>query len=285
MSGRRVYFGFSTGIKRPLLVRDYRIRELADIAAWIERWFGWATERPSIERAADAPDGVPPPRRWKGSRREVPRDPPDGWEVPIDERPRWANPDEATLRRYAVESWRRAVCDRLDRQAELVRKLYEDLTEEGQRRLVADERAMANAAVVEWTLDAAADLWHALDPVSIPLDLWTEEHQRRVLERAYEALRGQGDGEYILDGRALSPAQAGSVLWLFENLVDLPHGDALRLAVPRGRDRLASSEEYEWCSGCGAVENDDVDHYVRTCRRKGCDLRKEHAERAREEAE
>lgn len=283
---RAVYFGFSTGIKRTLLVRAHRLRELTDLAEWIARWFGWETERPAVERSADVSDGVPPPRRWKGSdlRRRVPREPPEGWELPVDAFPKWTDPDPerraAYLRSLAVDSWQRAVCDRLHRHAELIRDLYEDLTEEGQRRLVADERAIAGASVVEWTPDAAADLWHALDPIEVPIELWTKDHEQRVLERAYEVLRGRGDGEYRLRGRPLTAEQAGSVLWLFEHLLHLPHGDDLRLEVPRGRDFLAPSDDYEWCSTCGAVFYEDVDHYVRTCRRRGCDLRKEH--RARE---
>jgi len=114
------------------------------------------------------------------------------------------------------------------------------------------------------TPDDAQTFWHGLEMLRVPPERWDRHYYRDQMERFYEAMRGRGDGIYWPTAK-LTPKQAGAVIWLFSDILDC--GD-IRLEVPRGADRLASSYdgEYEWCERCGAVENDDAAN----CRKRGC---------------
>lgn len=272
MSGVRVYFSMSTGLREPVQVSRYTLGRLRDDAAWFEQWFGWASER---EPTPTSEDGERlKPRRWKRGDREIPRVPPAGHpELDRFGPDHWTAKLPGALERHHLKQWRTIACDRIRRHRRTVQALYEELTVEGQAKLVA-EAAMGRTDAVTWTPEEAAELWHATDLEQVPMELWDEDYERETMERMYEVLRGRGDGQYGIRGRKLTEEQAGAVVWLVEVMLDLPHADSLRLEVPHGHDGLASTDEYDWCSRCGAIANDDLRSRLRTCpKRKKCELR------------
>lgn len=114
----------------------------------------------------------------------------------------------------------------------------------------------------------AETFWHALRRLTVPLDLWSEEHYRDRMEHLYEVLRGRESEGVRLGVARLSTRQAAAVIALFGNFLD--PGDA-RLDVPVGHDRLASSSDggYDWCDVCfkpWAIED------IGDCPRKKCGL-------------
>lgn len=65
----------------------------------------------------------------------------------------------------------------------------------------------------------------------------------------YEVMRGRPSEGITFDVKALTPAQAGAVIRLFEQFLDTHD---VRLEVPHGYDHLASSLDggYQWCNKC-----------------------------------
>jgi hypothetical protein len=118
----------------------------------------------------------------------------------------------------------------------------------------------------ELTPADAATFWHALEILSVPIDRWSIDYYRDRMEHLYEVMRGRESEGVTMDlGAPLTPEQAGDVIRLFSEYLD---SNDIRLEVPRERDYLASSYygEYEWCSRCGAVTNEDAED----CRSRGC---------------
>ncbi|HEA67728.1 MAG TPA: hypothetical protein ENI07_13020 [Desulfobacterales bacterium] len=87
-------------------------------------------------------------------------------------------------------------------------------------------------------------------------------------------MRGQeSDGITFDEIPPLTPEQAGQVIVLFSEYLDTAD---IRLEVPRGHNRLASSDDggYLWCEKCGAVTYEDAED----CDTDGCPLRAEFEE-------
>jgi len=113
------------------------------------------------------------------------------------------------------------------------------------------------------TPDDARAFWHGLRTLEVRPDRWTADYYRDRMEHVFEVMRG-GESEGVsFDAKALTPAQAGAVVHLFETFLDR---NDMRLECPKGHDRLASSDEYDWCSRCGAVAQSDADN----CRKRKC---------------
>jgi ribosomal protein L40E len=105
--------------------------------------------------------------------------------------------------------------------------------------------------------------WHGLHTLPVSPGRWTPEYYRNRMEHAFEVMRGREDEGVSFDTKALTPAQAGAVVHLFESWLD---PDDARLECPKDRDYLADSGEYDWCSKCGAVDPGDADN----CRKRKC---------------
>jgi hypothetical protein len=105
--------------------------------------------------------------------------------------------------------------------------------------------------------------WHGLHTLAVPPNRWTPEYYRERMEHAFEVMRGREDEGVSFDAKALTPAQAGAVVHLFETFLD---PDDARLECPKGHDHLANSDEYDWCERCGAVDQTDADN----CRKRKC---------------
>jgi hypothetical protein len=116
------------------------------------------------------------------------------------------------------------------------------------------------------TADDAATFWPALQILNVSPERWTKEYYRERMDHYYEVMRGRESEGTRLDAAKLNPKQAGAVVNLFSELLDLFD---FNLEVPRGCDHLASSYygEYEWCQRCGAVTNEDA----AICKKRGCE--------------
>lgn len=123
------------------------------------------------------------------------------------------------------------------------------------------------------TPEMAAEFWHALEFIEVPLDRWTSDYYRARMEACYEVMRrGESDG-VSFDAKPLTAKQADAVIRLFSQFLD---AHDIRLAVPVGRDCLKSSDDggYTWCEKCGAIDEDDVEYKIKYCRKRGgCPLR------------
>jgi hypothetical protein len=152
------------------------------------------------------------------------------------------------------------LCDAAEEHNAMVRDLYESLT----KPEPAPDGELLHPADF-------ARLHPILDLIPVPVAMWTASYYRARMEDLYEAMRGRSD-EVTLAGRRLDPRQAGAVVWLLEDLL-APRSCDIDLEVPRGRDHLASSDEYQRCDRCGPVLHDDAS----ACRRTSCPLREEPA--------
>lgn len=113
------------------------------------------------------------------------------------------------------------------------------------------------------TPDDAKQFWHGLQTLTVRPDRWSADYYRARMEHCFEVLRGRENEGVSFDAKALTPAQAGAVIHLFETFLD---PEDARLECPKDRDYLADSDEYDWCAKCGAVMPDDVDN----CRKRKC---------------
>jgi len=121
----------------------------------------------------------------------------------------------------------------------------------------------------------AQEFWHALDELHVEPGRWSADYYREEMERIYEVMRGrETDGVSFNAKKPLTPEQADAVICLFSEFLD---SHDIRLAVPVGHDRLASSYdgEYDWSSTCGAIDSDEFEHHGSTCRKKDCDVRQQ----------
>lgn len=109
----------------------------------------------------------------------------------------------------------------------------------------------------------AKKFWCGLQILNISPERWTDVYYRNRMEHCFEVMRGRDDEGVSFDAKPLTPAQAGAVIHLFETFLD--PGDA-RLECPKGADYLMDSDQYEWCSRCGAVLQSDADN----CRKRNC---------------
>lgn len=113
------------------------------------------------------------------------------------------------------------------------------------------------------TPEDAKQFWRGLQTLAVAPSRWTPDYYRDRMEHCFEVLRGRENEGVSFDAKALTPAQAGAVVHLFETFLD--PGDA-RLECPKGHDHLANSDEYDWCERCGAVDPTDADY----CRKRKC---------------
>ena len=119
-----------------------------------------------------------------------------------------------------------------------------------------------------------SEFWMMLTDITVPVEKWTADYYRNRMEHAYAVMRGlNSKGETLNSRKPLTVEQADAVICLFSQWLD---DEDIRLAVPEGRDWLASSAdgEYDWCGTCGkAIDADDVPKKERNCRKKGCAIR------------
>lgn len=123
--------------------------------------------------------------------------------------------------------------------------------------LSAASSNVASATTEVLTPEMAQDFWLGLGQLTVPIERWSKEYYRARMDAVYECLRGHESEGMTFDSEPLSPSQAGDVIVLFSQWLD--RGD-IRLAVKKGADHLSSSYwgEYEWCSGCGAVDASEI---------------------------
>lgn len=122
----------------------------------------------------------------------------------------------------------------------------------------------------EITPEDAKQFWHGLRLIEVPWQRWTRDYYVARMQCLYEVMRGNDCEGISFDEKALTPEQCSAVMNLFSQYLDTHDS---RLAVPRGCDYLAASDDggYEWCEKCGAVTYDDA----MNCEEKDCELRKE----------
>lgn len=116
---------------------------------------------------------------------------------------------------------------------------------------------VASKTTEELTPEMAKDFWLGLAQLTVPTERWSKEYYRSRMEAIYECLRGRESEGMTFDSEALSPRQAACVIVMFSQWLD--RGD-IRLDLKKGEDKLSSSYlgEYEWCSGCGAVDASEI---------------------------
>lgn len=154
------------------------------------------------------------------------------------------------------------LCSTVIRHNEWVRWLYDRVAD------WAKEPATGNTEVI--TPEDAQAFWHGLTLLEVDTARWTKEYYRERMDHLYEVMRGREDQGVTFDEKALTPKQAASVIRLFSVYLDT---NDIRLDVPKGGDRLASSDdgEYDWCERCGAVWPDDAEG----CQKRKCPIREE----------
>lgn len=103
----------------------------------------------------------------------------------------------------------------------------------------------------------ASQFWLGLGLLELPVEKWSAEYYRSMMEAVYECLRGRESEGMVPDCEPMTPKQAEQVISLFSQWLD--HSD-IRLAVKKNDDCLSSSNngEYEWCAGCGAVDEYEI---------------------------
>lgn len=111
------------------------------------------------------------------------------------------------------------------------------------------------------TPEDAEQFWHALCEIPIPLTRWTQDYFKSRMDHAYRVMRGQESEGIKLFAPELTPQQAGAVIRIFSDWLDLWD---TRLEVCRDMDEL--TEEYHWCEQCGeAIYYEDSDAVLREC--------------------
>lgn len=127
----------------------------------------------------------------------------------------------------------------------------------------------------ELTPADAATFWHGLELLKVDPDRWTRDYYVERMGELYEAMRGRkyGAAGMTFDAKPLTPRQCAAVINLFDQYLD---NHDMRLDVPKGHDRLASSYDggYDWCTKCGAVTPEDGE----ACGKRKCPLREERGE-------
>jgi len=116
----------------------------------------------------------------------------------------------------------------------------------------------------------AKTFWHALEPITVPVERWTRDYYIDRMKHLYVVMRAGEHNGVTFDSKKLTTEQARDVIVLFSEFLDPTD---CRLDVPLGTDELAASDDggYEWCEKCGAVLYEDA----QDCRKRGCPIRKE----------
>ena len=116
----------------------------------------------------------------------------------------------------------------------------------------------------------AQTFWHGLVDIQVPVERWSKDYYIDRMQHLYEVMRGNEREGVKFDAPKLTTKQADAVINLFSEFLD-EHDT--RLAVPRGRDYLASSAYggYDWCDTHGAVAWEDGI----CCSNTKCGLRRE----------
>lgn len=114
----------------------------------------------------------------------------------------------------------------------------------------------------------AEKFWFGFEMFHVPPERWTADYYREQMEVCYRVMRGHPTQGITFETKALTPKQAGAVIWLFADFLDTHD---IRLEVPNGRDHLATSNEYDWCQKCGPMDPDDA----AGCRKRKCPLRED----------
>lgn len=165
-------------------------------------------------------------------------------------------------------------CRLADEHNAWVRWIYDRFT-------VWSEKPITGKGSEKITPAAAKKFWYALTMIDVPAERWTGDYYRARMDAAYEAMRGRGGrggGEgFTFDAEPLSEKQAAAVMILFSQWLDTHD---IRLDVPNGHDCLKASCDggYEWCADCGAIDEDDFHNMLLSCKKRGCDLKKQHPE-------
>lgn len=123
----------------------------------------------------------------------------------------------------------------------------------------------------EITPDDAQLFWHGFNILDVPVEKWTREYYVSRMEHLYEVMRGRNSEGVTFDAKSLTEKQAAAVIRIFDQYLD---AHDMRLDVPHGHDRLASSYDggYDWCDKCcRAIDPDDIGD----CKRRKCPLREE----------
>jgi hypothetical protein len=120
--------------------------------------------------------------------------------------------------------------------------------------------------VEEMTPQIFHNLVGRLNVIDIPPHCWTPGYFVERMEHFYEVMRGrESEGSVFMAG-TLTPEQAGAVIRMLDFLDPEDH----RLEVPLGHDHL--TDEYHWCSKCGAVHFDDLETRIKNCPNRPCEL-------------
>lgn len=180
-----------------------------------------------------------------------------------DNPPHWDYFDDEFKRGFPSAS-DELLCSTAEGHNEWVRNLYRDLG-------VWQKNPPAQGETI--TPEDAARFWPGLQLIEVSQDRWTKEYYRARMESLYEAMRGRESEGIKMDGKPLTPAQAGAVVRLFSGFLD---SNDLRLDVPHGRDYLASSYDggYSWCDKCFRCIGEGDEPF---CRRRKCPLQEEMA--------
>jgi hypothetical protein len=107
------------------------------------------------------------------------------------------------------------------------------------------------------TVNAAKRLFVGLRRIEIQPERWSAAHYQKKMQSIYKVMRGQESEGATFDSDPLTVSQARAVIILFSQFLDRHD---IRLDVCKGDDWLTNSydEGYFWCSGCGAVDYEDL---------------------------
>lgn len=252
-----VFFEFSVGLKKPILVPQGTLKVCQDHVARVERTLGFETVQskgnPSYWQSTKPREGVDDATLCKVAQQH------NEWVRWLYSRlGEWC---EATPENPPLGAWHKGWGSRPDEDPSLLPHNY------------------GNPLPPPDTLtpDDAQTFWRGLQRIDVSVERWTKDYYRDRMEHLYKVMRGHEDEGVTFDTAALTPKQAAAVIGLFAAYIN-DHG--LDLDVPNDCDYLASSSDggYDWCEKCGPMHPD----HVPGCRRKACPLR---AERDAEEPE
>jgi hypothetical protein len=120
------------------------------------------------------------------------------------------------------------------------------------------------------TPEDAAKFWHGLQLIDVPIEKWNGDYYQQRMIALYEAMRGRETEGNIFDSKPLTAKQAGDVINLFAQYLDL---EDIRLDVPIGQDYL-TNEDYDhvWCDKCGGLV---TYQHAYGCKKRKCYLKEE----------
>jgi hypothetical protein len=131
------------------------------------------------------------------------------------------------------------------------------------------------------TPEDAREFWPGFTTLDVPVERWSRDYYQNRMEHLYEVMRGRPQEGVTFDAKALTEQQAGAVINLFSEYIDL-HDIRLEVVQSPGRgfngqDRIASSHDggYTWCDGCFKPIDYDC---IGECKKRGCPLLKEASE-------